>query len=96
MWNLTISSPKRHKKTKDGKIEMVCTYRVRTDTVHDEARKAHTVYGIEAIGSGGEILLSIPDVFFNRQRAKIFANLCNSKGLSFLHFRDAVEDVLAE
>lgn len=57
---------------------MVCTYRVRTDTVHDEAREAHTIYGIEAIGDGGEILLSIPDVFFDRQRAVGFADRCNS------------------
>ncbi len=75
---------------------MVCTYRVRTDTVHDEAREAHTVYGIVAIGDGGEILLSIPDVFFDRQRAVGFADLCNSGGLSFLHFRDAIEDALEE
>ena len=75
---------------------MVCTYRVRMDTVHDEAREAHTVYGIVAIGDGGEILLSIPDVFFDRQRAVGFADLCNSGGLSFLHFRDAIEDALEE
>ena len=75
---------------------MVCTYRVRTDTVHDEARTTHTVYGIEAIGDGGKILLSISDVFFDRQRAKDFADLCNREKLSFLHFRDAIEDALAE
>lgn len=75
---------------------MVCTYRVRTDTVHDEAREAHTLYGIEAIGDGGEILLSIPDVFFDRQSAVGFAGLCNRGGLSFLHFRDAIEDALEE
>lgn len=30
---------------------MVCTYRVRKDTMHDEERKAHTVYGIEAVSA---------------------------------------------
>lgn len=75
---------------------MVCTYRVRIDTVHDEERKAHTVYGIEAIGSGGEILSSISDVFFDEQKAERFADLCNSEGLSFVHFMNVVENALVE
>lgn len=75
---------------------MVCTYRVRQDTMHDEERNAHTVYGIEAIGSGGEILESIPDVFFDRQRAERFSDLCNGEGLSLVHLTNAVEDAVAE
>ena len=56
---------------------MVCTYRVRQDTMHDEERNAHTVYGIEAIGSGGEILESIPDVFFDRHAPTTYSTLIN-------------------
>lgn len=75
---------------------MVCTYRVRKDTVNDEERMAHTVYGIEAVGSEGEILSSYPDVFFDRQKAEHFAHLCNDEGLSLIHFPNAIEDALAE
>lgn len=75
---------------------MVRTYRVRKDIVQDEERKMHTVYGIEAIGSEGEVLLSYSDLFFDRQKAERFANLCNDGGLSLLHFPEAVADALVE
>lgn len=75
---------------------MVCTYRVKTDTAHDEKNRAHTVYGIEAVDSDGSILLSFSDIFFDRQKAEGFACLCNSGGLSLIHFPYVVEDVLAE
>ena len=75
---------------------MVCTYRVRTDTMHDEERKAHTVYGIEAVGSDGKILSGFSDVFFDKQKAECFADLCNDGDLSLIHFLNAVEDILAE
>lgn len=75
---------------------MAYTYCVRKNIVQDEERKAHTVYGIDAIGAGGEILSSFSDVFFDRQRAERFAGLCNAGGLSLIHFADAVEDALLE
>lgn len=75
---------------------MAYTYRVRQSIVQDEERKAHIVYGIEAVGSRGEILSSFSDVFFDRQRAERFAGLCNAGGLSLIHFADVVEDALAE
>lgn len=75
---------------------MVCTYRVRKDTKQDEERRSHTVYGIEAVSAGGEVLSSYPDVFFDRQKAEYFAGLCNDEGLSLIHFLNVVEDVLAE
>ena len=77
-------------------IEMAYTYCVRKNIVQDEERKTHTVYGIAAIGAGGEILSSFSDVFFDRQRAERFAGLCNAGGLSLVHFPDAVEDALLE
>ena len=73
---------------------MTCTYRTRIDTVYDEDGNAYTVYGIEAVGAGGEILASIPDVFFDRQKAEHLADLCNEGHLSLLHLRDVVEDAL--
>ncbi len=75
---------------------MVCTYRVRKDIVQDEERQMHMVYGIEAIGSDGEVLSSFSDLFFDRKKAECFANLCNDGGLSLIHFPEAVADALAE
>lgn len=75
---------------------MVCTYRVRNDIMLDEERQAHTVYGIEAIDTDGEILSSFPDVFADKQHAECFADLCNDEGLSLMHLQYAVEDVLGE
>lgn len=72
------------------------TYRMRKGIVQDEERKVHTVYGVEAVGAGGEILLKFSDVFFDRKRAECFVCLCNDGGLSLIHFPDAVEDALAE
>ena len=66
---------------------MAYTYCVRKNIVQDEEKKAYTVYGIEAVESGGEILSSFSDVFFDRQRAERFAELCNAGGLSLVHFR---------
>ena len=75
---------------------MAYTYCVRKNIVQDEEKKAYTVYGIEAVGSGGEILSSFSDVFFDRQRAERFTVLCNAGCLSLVHFPDAVEDALLE
>ena len=75
---------------------MAYTYCVRKNIVQDEEKKPYTFYGIEAFGSGGEILSSYSDVFFDRQRAELFAELCNAGGLSLVHFPDAVEDALLE
>ena len=54
---------------------MAYTYCVRKNIVQDEEKKAYTVYGIEAVGSGGEILSSFSDVFFDRQRAERFSKV---------------------
>ncbi len=75
---------------------MTYTYCMRKDTVHDEDRKAYTVYGIDAISSEEEILSSFSDVFFDRQKAERFVNLCNEGCLSLIHFSGAVEDALTE
>lgn len=76
--------------------EMTFTYCVRKDTIRDEERKDHTVYGIEAVDSKGEILSSFSDLFFDRQKAESFVRLCNESGLSLIHLSGAVEDALAE
>ena len=74
---------------------MSYTYCMRKDTIHDEDGKRYTVYGIEAVNSKGKILESFPDIFFDRQEAKRFVNLCNENDLELIHLADVVEDALA-
>lgn len=76
--------------------KMTYTYCLRKSTVKDEERNPHTVYGVEAVSSGGEILLGFSDVFSDKQKAEHFIRLCNGGRLSLNHFADAVEDALAE
>lgn len=74
---------------------MECTYRVRTDTITDEEGRCHTVYGIDAWEEGGgapRLLQSVPDIFFDRERAEALADLCNSVGLSLIHLPHVIED----
>ena len=78
------------------KLNMPYMYCIRNEIKFDEEEKEHVVYGIEAVDTTGEILLSFSDVFFDKQKAEDFVNLCNSGRLSLLHFADVVEDVLAE
>lgn len=74
--------------------EVSCTYRMRQDTVCDEDGAPHTVFGIEAVTSDDEILMSFPDVFFEIEKAQDFVRLCNEGHLSLLHLPDVVEDAL--
>ena len=75
---------------------MTYTYCMREDTVHGEEGKAYTAYGIDAISSEGEMLLSVSDVFFDRDTAERFAALCNGGGLPLYQLSEAVEDALAQ
>ncbi len=73
---------------------MSYTYRLRVDTIHDEYGKEYIVYGIEAVDFNGKILQSFPDIFFDKQKAEAFVNLCNESNLELIHLADAVNDVL--
>ena len=75
---------------------MTYTYCLKKRTVHDEKRKPYIVYGIEAVGSDGEVVVIFSDMFSDKRKAEYFVNLFNSGGLSLSHFADAVEDALAE
>lgn len=72
------------------------TYCLTEDTIFDDSEKEHIIYGIQALDKNGTVLLSFPDVFFNRQKANHFVNLCNKGRLSLLHLADVVEDAIAE
>lgn len=68
---------------------------MRKDTIYDENGNKYTVYGIEAVDYRGKVLLSFSDIFFDKQKAKHFVNLCNKNDLELIHLADVVEDVLA-
>ncbi len=74
---------------------MSYTYRLRTDIVEDEEGNSFTVYGIEAVDPAGQILESVPDLFFDRQEAEQFVKLCIEEELCLVHLMDVAEDVLA-
>lgn len=73
---------------------MSYTYRMRKDSAYDEDENKYTVYGIEAVDPKGNVALSFSDVFFDRQKAERFVNLCNKNGLELIHLADVVEDAL--
>lgn len=72
---------------------MKYTYMVRVDIIHDEDNCAHTVYGIDLFADK-EIVQSLPDIFFERQKAKELVALCNALDLSPLHLIDVAEDAI--
>lgn len=73
---------------------MKITYRLRTDTVYGEDTLLHTVYGIEAFTSKSHKLVSVADVFFDKQKAEDFIRSCNDLKLSLINLSDVIEDVL--
>lgn len=74
---------------------MSIKYILRCDTVTDEEKREHTVYGITALNGRGIEAATFPDIFFDKQKAEDFVELCNSEKLELIHLADAVEDVLA-
>ena len=73
---------------------MRITYELRTDIVNDEERCSYIVYGIMAKNIRGKTLQSIPDIFFDREKAEEFVNLCNSEKLELVHLMDVIEEIL--
>lgn len=78
-----------------GVAAMSYIYRLNELLITGADGKEHIVYGIEAIDSDLRILLSIHDIFFEKQKASDFVNLCNQCGLSLIHLKDVAEDFLA-
>lgn len=75
---------------------MVHTYCLREDVILDESGKEYVVYGIEAVGAAGTVLLAFSDIFFDKTKAKHLVTMCNEKRLDLLHLADIVEDILTE
>lgn len=73
---------------------MSCNYCVRQDEVSDESGRKYLVYGIDVLNNDGRVLKSIPDVFFDRNEAENFVELCNKKQLDQIHLEDVVMDII--
>lgn len=69
-------------------------YILRTDVVTDEENQKYTVYGITALDNFGNVLNTFEDIFFSKQKAEEFVELCNDEKLELIHLQDVVEDVL--
>ncbi len=74
---------------------MKITYTLRCDTVKDEENNVFSVYGITALNCHNKQLATFGDIFFDKEKAMDFVNLCNSEKLELIHLFDAIEDILA-
>ena len=70
-------------------------YRVKTDREWDECGAAFTVYGVTAYTAAGEILCTVPDLFFDREKAAAFVRLCRSEQPQPWALLEFAEDALA-
>ncbi len=72
---------------------MECKYRMREDEIKDEDGVLHTVYGVDVL-SRGELVRSVPDVFFEKERAEYYIGLFNTLGLRPIQLDDVLEEIL--
>ena len=73
---------------------MQVKYTLRTDIVTDEDTNKHTVYGVDALDRYENVLESVADIFFDKQKAEEFIKLCNEEKLELIHLQDVIEDIL--
>ena len=73
---------------------MQVTYTLRTDIVTDEDNNKHTVYGVEALDNFENTLESFADIFFDKQKAEEFIQLCNEEKLELVHLQNVIEDII--
>lgn len=73
---------------------MQVIYILRSDVVKDEENNKYTVYGIDALDSFENVIKTVKDIFFNKQKAEDFINLCNQEKLELIHLQDVIEDIL--
>ena len=60
----------------------------------DEDDNEFTVYGITAQNESGESIESIPDIFFDKNRAEKFVYLCNEQKVPLAHLMLVAEEQL--
>ena len=67
-------------------------FKLRVDTVVDEFKKKHKVYGIDVF----KRVRTIPDIFFDKNKAKHFVEDCNKGQPADIHIDDVVYDALVD
>ena len=72
---------------------MQVKYTLRTDTVTDDESHKYIVYGITALDKFENVLQTVSDLFFDRQKAEAFIKLCNEEELELIHLQDVIEDL---
>lgn len=72
---------------------MQYVYKIRTDEILDEARRAHAVYGVDVF-CGKVLLKEVPDIFCSKDEAEQFVALCNASELDIEHLIDVIEDAI--
>ena len=72
---------------------MQVKYTLRTDILNDESNQKHTVYGINALDSFGNLLETIEDIFLSKEKAEEFIELCNEEKLELIHLQNVVDDL---
>ena len=70
-------------------------YQLREDTVLDQKGERLTAYGIDLYAKNKR-LSSYPELFFTREQAEGFVEICNASDLSPAHVPDVIEDFLAK
>ena len=68
-------------------------YVIRQDVVADEEGTEYTVWGVDLFENGA-LLESVPDVFFEREKAEYYIGLFNELELDPIHLYDVIEDIL--
>lgn len=70
-------------------------YKVTEELICDEGGE-HRAFGIQLQTEDGESIAYLPSLFFDRQRAECFTELCNRLALSPRHLSEIADDILAE
>jgi len=69
-------------------------YKLRADIVLDEDNCEYKVYGITALDTYENVLMTVEDIFFDKQKAEEFVELCNQEKLELIHLQYVIEDIL--
>ena len=77
-------------------VVMKQLFRMREDVTVGETGEAFTVYGVEVVNAGGEVLAGYPDVFWDREKAAAFVAWCNDNDVEPVLLPDLVADAIQE
>ena len=78
---------------------MSCVYKMIVTMEKDEEGKPYVGYGIEVWTDSGterQLLLRVPNLFFDRDRGERLVNLCNTEQVDPIHLFEVIDNALAE